>query len=141
MRRRRSGRGRWTARVVVAVLAAAALTGCRDELTPLGPDNDLTVINETGSFRLRATGLDDVSDIRSYEWQAGAGSQVVTQGAGITAGYAYLTVTDPSGAEVYGRSLSETGTYQTEPGTAGAWTVSLFLERVSGTLDVTVQSP
>ncbi len=135
MRHPRLGRA-----ALLLLLAAAATAGCRDGGDPLAPEA-LTVINEPGSFRLQATGLEEVSDIRTWEWQAGAGSQVVTYGPGITGGYAYLTVTDPSGAEVHGRSVAETGTYQTEAGTAGTWTISVFLERVSGTVDVAVRSP
>jgi hypothetical protein len=51
----------------------------------------------------------------------------VEQGCGIAPGKAKLTIHDGASNEVYSRDLSERGTFYTNAGKAGKWTIQVML--------------
>ena len=59
----------------------------------------------------------------------------------MTGGDGTLTILDDTGAQVYTKTLAQTGSFQTSAGTAGAWTIRIELGAVSGALNVRVQKP
>lgn len=120
---------------------AVATAGCGSD-NVLGPANNVEVANNPDNFALQASALDNVSQTLSYQWTMTGAVANVDQSGSITGGSATLTIRDQNGAEVYNRSLAETGTFQTTAGgAAGTWTISVRLNGASGTLNFRVQKP
>jgi len=117
-----------------------ALGACSDANT-LGPDNQLEVTNAADDFAIQATALDNVSQTLVYTWQMSGTEANVDQSGSVSGGSGTLTILDDAGAEVYSRSLAETGSFQTDAGTAGDWTIRIVLDGMSGVLNVRVQKP
>jgi hypothetical protein len=65
----------------------------------------------------------------------------VNQSGQISSGTARLTLRDASGAEVYNRALTETGTFTSAAGATGNWRIEVRLENVTWTLNFRVQKP
>ena len=106
----------------------------------LGPENQLSVTNNPGSFQIQATALNNVEQTLSYTWENTGTTANVNQ-SGSLSGTATLTITDADGTQVYTRSLTDTGTFQTDAGTTGDWTIRVVFSGASGALDFRVQTP
>lgn len=119
------------------VLVAAA---CGDSNT-LGPDNQVQVDNVTDSFQWQASDMSEVSQTLTYTWTNTGTTANVDQSSSITAGSATLHVTDDQGQQVYSSSLSDDGTFQTNQGASGDWTVTVELSGASGTANFRLQKP
>ena len=134
----------WSARrmfvggaLAVIVAAAAACGGSNT----LGPDNEVQVNNATDSFQWQASNMEEITETRTYTWTNTGTTANVDQSSSITGGSATLRVTDADGQQVYSRSLSEDGTFQTSQGTSGDWTVTVVLSDASGALNFRLQKP
>lgn len=57
----------------------------------------------------------------------------------LTGGSAALQVLDAAGTQVYSRSLTDNGTFETNAGTAGGWRVRVALTNARGTVNFRVQ--
>lgn len=114
--------------------------GCSDA-NVIGPANQLEVSNDPGIFEWQVTALDRVTQTLTYSWSNPGTTANVNQASSVSRGTATLRVTDASGAQVYSRSLSENGTFQTSAGTTGTWTVVVTLDQVSGTLNFRLDTP
>ena len=123
--------------MLIAVLAGG---GC-DSGQALGPANQLEVTNSPDNFQAQATALDNVSQTLTYTWQMSGTVANVDQSGTVTGGDGTLTILDDTGAQVYTKTLAQTGSFQTSAGTAGAWTIRIELGAVSGALNVRVQKP
>jgi hypothetical protein len=123
------------------LLAGTLALGACSEANVLGPDNQLEVTNNADDFAIQATALDNISQTLVYEWQMSGTSANVDQSGSVSAGSGTLTILDDDGAQVYTRSLSQTGTFQTDAGSAGTWTIRVVLDGMSGVLNVRVQKP
>lgn len=121
---------------LVLALAAAACSGTNT----LGPENQLEVTNNPGSFQIQATALNDIKQTLVYQWENAATTANVNQ-SGSLSGTATLTIEDADGTQVYTRTLTETGTLATDAGTAGTWLIRVVLDGTSGALNFRVQSP
>jgi hypothetical protein len=107
----------------------------------LGPDNQLEVTNSTDSFQAQASSMVNITQSLTYTWQNTGATANVNQSGAITSGSGTLRILDVDGAQVYSRSLSETGTFETTASSPGAWSIQLDLSGTSGTLNVRVQKP
>jgi len=107
----------------------------------IGPDNQLEVTNATDDFQWQVSNLNNVTQTLTYTWQNTGTSANVNQSTSPSGGSATLTISDADGAQVYSRSLSETGTFQTDTGSAGAWTIVVDLSGADGTFNFRVQKP
>jgi hypothetical protein len=123
--------------VLIAALAGSAC----DSGQALGPANQLEVTNSTDNFQAQATAMDNVSQTLTYTWQMSGTVANVDQSGTVTHGDGTLTILDDTGAQVYTKTLAQTGSFQTSAGTAGAWTIRIELGAVSGVLNVRVQKP
>ena len=117
-----------------------ALGACSDSNT-LGPDNQLEVTNNADDFAIQATALDNISQTLVYTWQMSGTEANVDQSGSVSGGSGTLTILDDTGTEVYSASLEETGSFQTDAGVAGDWTIRIVLDGMSGVLNVRVQKP
>jgi hypothetical protein len=123
------------------LLAGTLALGACGDGNVLGPDNQVEVTNNADDFAIQATALDNISQTLVYEWQMSGTSANVDQSGSVSAGSGTLTILDDDGAQVYTRSLSQTGTFQTDAGSAGTWTIRVVLDGMSGVLNVRVQKP
>ena len=123
-----------------ALIGVLAGNAC-DSGQALGPANQLEVTNSTDNFQAQATALDNVSQTLTYTWQMSGTVANVDQSGTVTGGDGTLTILDDTGAQVYTKTLAQTGSFQTSAGTAGAWTIRIELGAVSGALNVRVQKP
>lgn len=117
------------------------IMGCDDSTNVIGPDNELEVNNATDTFQWQVTALSKVSQTLTYTWANTGTTADVNQASSLTGGSATLRVTDAAGTEVYSRSLSENGTFQTTAGSNGNWTVTIRLNNATGTLNFRLQKP
>lgn len=120
---------------LVAVLAACG----GDSVT--NPQFEPEIVNLTDSFAFQVTDLTNVSENVTYTWQHTGTLGNVNQSSSVSAGTATLTILDAQGTQVYSRNLSENGTFTTNAGTDGSWTIQVALSGVSGTLNFRVEKP
>ena len=107
----------------------------------LGPDNQLQVSNNPDTFEWQATSLDKVSQTVSYDWTMTGTTANVNQSSAVTGGSATLTVTDDAGTVVYTASLGQNGTFTTDAGVAGTWTVEVRMNGTNGMLNFRLEKP
>jgi len=65
----------------------------------------------------------------------------VNQATSPSGGSATLTIRDADGTQVYSRGLSDNGTFQTNTGSSGDWTIVIELSGADGTFNFRVQKP
>ncbi len=123
----------------VAVLSLAVLACSSGNV--LGPDNQPEVNNQTDTFQWQVTAMDDISQTLTYTWQNTGTTADVNQSPNLSGGSASLTIEDADGIEVYSRSLSQGGTFTTDSGSTGAWTIRVTLSGASGALNFRVEKP
>ena len=120
---------------LAAVLALPACDGGSGTLAPFQPE----INNATDNFQFQVTGLDGVTLTREYAWQNTGTRADVNQAAALTGGSATLEVLAAGNAQVYSRSLAANGTFETDPGTAGAWKIRVSLQNARGSINFRVQ--
>jgi hypothetical protein len=124
-----------------ALIAGAAIVGGCGGNNPIGPSNQPEVANNRDNFQFQASNLQGTSQTLTYTWENTGTAANVNQSGQISSGAARLTLRDGSGAEVYTRSLTETGTFVTAAGIAGNWRIEVRLDDVTGTLNFRAQKP
>jgi hypothetical protein len=122
------------------LLAGTLALGACDSGTALGPDNQLEVTNDADDFAVQATALDNVSETLTYTWTMTGTVADVDQSGSVSGGSGTLTILDDEGTEVYSRNLAQTGTFETDAGIAGDWTIRIVMDGMSGVLNVRVQA-
>ena len=106
-----------------------------DPLSPFQPE----IGNAPDNFQFQATAMKGVTLTRDYAWQHSGSIANVNQSTTLSAGSATLTIMDASGKEVYRKNLTENGTFKTEPGASGRWTIRIEFVLASGTANFRVQ--
>jgi hypothetical protein len=107
----------------------------------LGPDNQPEINNQTDTFQWQVTAMDNISQTLSYTWQNTGTTANVNQSPNLSSGSASLVIQDASGTEVYSRSFSQSGSFTTDSGSAGAWTIRVTISSASGALNFRVEKP
>ena len=128
-------------RAIIAsfILLAATFAGCGGG-SALNPQFQPQVTNQADNFQFQTTGITNITQTLTYTWQNSGTLANINQACAITGGTASLTVKDASGNQVYSASLTANGTYMTSPaGTAGAWTITITLNKATGTLNFRAQ--
>lgn len=127
---------RWHSLALPALLALAP--GCDDDpVSPFEPE----IGNVPDSFQFQVTGVEDLSATVAYEWQNTGTRANVNQATSLSSGAAELRITDAAGTEVYRRSLTDNGTFQTGQGVAGSWNIRVEFADATGTVNFRVQRP
>jgi len=124
----------------VAALGLVAVAACGSD-NVLGPDNQVQVSNNADTFEWQASSMDNVSQTLSYDWTMTGTTANVNQSSAVTGGSATLTVTDDAGTVVYTANLSQNGTFTTDAGVAGTWTVEVRLNGTSGMVNFRLEKP
>ena len=122
--------------LLLGLLALSA--SCNDD--PVAPF-DAEVGNVPDSFQFQVTGVTDLSTTATYAWQNTGTRANVNQATSLSSGAVELRVNDAAGTEVYRRSLTDNGTFQTAQGVAGTWTIRVEFVDASGTVNFRVQRP
>ncbi|MDJ0766920.1 MAG: hypothetical protein QNJ97_28355 [Myxococcota bacterium] len=125
---------------LLTIVLMGAISACGSS-NLIGPDNSLEVGNATDSFQWQVSSLNNVSQTLTYVWETTGTRANVNQSAEILSGSATVRISDENGIEVYSRSLADNGTFSTETGATGRWTIVVELSGVDGALNFRVQAP
>ncbi len=128
-------RARTAARTGLAVLGII-LAGCS---SPTTPGVQPQIHSLTDSFEFQVSSVSNYSGTLTYTFTNTGTQASVNQASSVTAGTATLVVLDGAGKQVYAHALSDNGTFFTDAGTAGTWTVRVQMSAASGTFNFRVQ--
>lgn len=137
MRLQQSVRGTLAAVSAIGLLAVAA---CSSD-NVLGPDNQLEVSNNADTFEWQASNLENVTQTVTYDWTMTGTTADVNQSSSLAGGSATLTVRDDAGTVVYTASLGQNGTFTTDAGVAGTWTVEVRMDSADGMINFRLEKP
>lgn len=118
---------RWLAAGVVLLAA------CGDSTT--APGREPEIVNTTDNFQYQITEIQDFSGTQVYSWENTGTTATVNQSAAVSAGSATLVLRDANGVEVYSRSLADDGTFSSDAGTAGTWSVRVTYSGAEATVN------
>lgn len=123
-------------RRLAALVVFVAVSACgSDKSNPLSPAVQPEIINNADAFSFQVTGVQNASATLTYSWQNTGTMATVNQSASISSGSATLVIRDAAGTQVYSRSLSDNGTFDTSADTAGTWTIRVVFSSTSGTVN------
>lgn len=105
----------------------------------LSPRFQPEITNVTDNFQFQATAMTNVSQTLTYTWQNTGISANVNQASSVTGGSAEVLIRDAQSTVIYTSNLATNGTFVTNNGTAGAWTIQVALSRCNGTVNFRVQ--
>jgi len=117
----------------LALCTAALLVGCATD--PSSPGVEPEIINGTQSFEFQVTAVQNYTSSWSYTWNNSSTTASIDHSSSLSDGSATLTITDADGASVYNRSLAQDGSFETNPGSNGDWTLTITLSSCSGDLN------
>ncbi|HEU4334591.1 MAG TPA: hypothetical protein VFT32_08875 [Candidatus Eisenbacteria bacterium] len=123
-------------RAVLLLLVVAGAAGC-GEKTSAG--KDFRVSNQQDAFQFQVAEVKHYSHTYTYAWANSGATATVNQSSTITEGAATLFLRDGNGETVYAKSLKTNGTFLTEAGVPGTWTVDVLFDDVSGTVNFRAQ--
>jgi hypothetical protein len=109
------------------------LAACSDGAT--APGRDPEIINTTDNFQYQITDIQNFSGTQVYSWQNTGTTATVNHSAAVAAGSATLVLRDANGLQVYSRSLADNGTFTSNAGTAGTWTVRVIYDAADATVN------
>lgn len=115
---------------------AIALAACGDGTT--GPGQEPEIINTTDNFQYQITDIQDFTGTQTYTWSNTGTTATVNQSASIASGAVSLVLLDGNGTQVYSRSLADNGTYTSDAGVAGTWTVRVTYSAADATVNFRV---
>ncbi|HST10838.1 MAG TPA: hypothetical protein VLL05_10710 [Terriglobales bacterium] len=110
-------------------LLACLGVGCGS--TPVPAQFHPQVIIQTDKFQFQA-GVTNYTSTLTYSWQNTGDASSIDQGSTITSGSASVTIKDSAGTEVYSADLVPNGSFASQLGTSGEWTVVVKLTRSRG---------
>ena len=111
--------------------------GCGNDL--LDPRFEPEVSNKTDSFEFQATDIRNVSQTVPYSWENTGEIANINQASTLTSGTGILILVDSQGEEVYRRDLNNNGTFQTNAGSSGQWTIRIQLSEANGTINFSAE--
>lgn len=121
---------------IILAIGSASLVGCKkNSLAGFQPE----ILNTADNFQLQATGVKKVTDKLTYNWTNSGTLAKVDHSSNIKKGNATLKILDANGNEVYNKDLSTDGSYTSNSGISGVWTIKLELKKLEGDLNFRVQ--
>ncbi len=127
-------------RFPLAGLALALLTAACGSSNALAPQYQPQVVNTPNvAFSFQATGLQGVSDVLSYTWNASSGSVIIHPATSTTSGTITLNIKDAAGTVIYNGTVPATGDITPPTGAGGAWKIRVTLANYTGTINFAVQ--
>lgn len=122
----------------IALAAILVLPACSDSNT-LGPGNQLEVTNATDNFQFQVSNMEKIEQTETYTWAHTGTQATVNISESITAGSVILTIEDDAGTQVYQEDIASTGSGETTVGVAGDWTITVKIQKATGTFNFRVQ--
>ena len=121
----------------IAFCTVFALTGCSDDqpVVPVVPGVQPEIINNIDTFEFQVSSVENYTGVWRYDWTTTGTIVNVDQSSAVTGGTVILRILDSNGTEVYSRDLTEGGSFTTEAGTTGQWSLEVGLVNGSGTLN------
>lgn len=124
---------------VVFLISLASLTACSNSSTAPPPGVQPEIVNTTDNFEYQVTNVDGYSGGASYKWQNSGSVAAVDHSSVVSNGVGNLVVLDADGTQVYSGKLTASGSFVTQTGTPGAWTIGITYTTFSGTVNFRVQ--
>lgn len=121
----------------LALALAVSISGACDTRIQSVAQIEPQVVNLRNSFNFQAVNLLGVFEDVTYRWQIDGTTATVAQTPTALLGAATVFITDAKGVQVYQRSLAENGSFTTQAGVPGTWTIRLHFADATG--DVAVQ--
>lgn len=123
--------------VVLAIFMALVLAGCSDDqpAAPIVAGVQPEVVNNTDTFEFQVTSVENFTGVWRYDWMTTGTIVNVDQSSAVTGGTVTLRILDSSGTQVYAGDLAQGGSFTTEAGSTGQWSLEIALVRGSGTLN------
>jgi hypothetical protein len=127
-------------RVALSTVAFAALTGACNGGSVLAPKYQPQIVNAANvAFSFQATGLQDITDVVSYNWSASSGSVIIHPATNTTSGTITLTIKDAVGGVIYSGTVPASGDITPPTGVGGSWWITVALTNYTGTINFAVQ--
>ena len=120
----------------LALALAVSISGACDTRIQSVPQLEPQVVNLRNSFNFQAVNLLGVFEDVTYRWQIDGTTATVAQTPTALLGAATVFITDAKGVQVYQRSLAENGSFTTQAGVPGTWTIRLHFADASGNIAV-----
>jgi len=111
------------------------MAGCSKDTTPVSPGVEPEIVNSTDNFQFQVTAMLNYSGTLNYTWSNTGAEANVDQSASLVSGAATLRLFDHTGSQVYSRDLTQDGSFASNAGTAGSWTVQVEFTAASGTVN------
>jgi hypothetical protein len=127
-------------RLSLTALALTALIAACGGSNALAPKYQPQVVNTPNVvFSFQATGLQGVSDVVGYTWNASSGSVIIHPSTSTTSGTITLNIKDAASTVIYNGSVPASGDITPPTGAGGPWTISVTLVNYTGTINFAVQ--
>jgi hypothetical protein len=110
----------------------------RDDLPGSGAGIQPDITNRRDEFSYRVPRVSNYRGSGLYWWQNTGIAAQVQQASAVSAGRMRLVIRDANGAEVFARSLAEGGSFLTQNGASGRWTIQVIYDDASGTVSFRV---
>ena len=119
-------------------LMTALFVACGDDPAPTAPGIQPEIINAVDNFQFQVTAVKNYTGILDYPWSNTGAAADVNQSCAVGSGAVALTLLDDTGAEVYSRDLNQDGSFPSNTGTSGSWTIRVALYQATGDLNFRV---
>jgi hypothetical protein len=124
-------------RVLLIATAGLLAASCGDDGTDfLGVEPQ--VHNVVDVFEFQINELQAETHTLTYSWLNTGTTATVHQEGSVFGGDVRLEILDGGGRRVYFRDLSATGTFTTEAGQTGGWTIRVVLSQAGGSFNFRV---
>jgi hypothetical protein len=123
--------------ITVICALSLGMAACSDD-EALNP-NDPRVIIAVDNFRFQASNMEDTAATFNYAWDNSGTQATVNQTSTITDGTGTLTIFDADSLQVYTRSLTENGDFETGVGNPGVWQVRVSFADLTGGVSFRLQ--
>lgn len=125
-------------RVRGTVLVLALAVACGDGTSPgVQPE----VSNLPDNFQFQITAMQNYTRTLQYAWANGGTRANVDQATVLSGGTATLILRDGAGVQRYSRDLSQNGSFVSDSGSTGTWTIRVVFSDASGDVNFRVQRP
>ncbi len=121
---------------LIAAMCGLAVAACS---SPTTPGVQPQIHSLTDSFEFQVSSVSNYSGTLTYTFTNSGTQATVNQASSVTTGTATLVLLDAAGKQLYSHPLSDNGTFLTDVGTAGTWTIRVQMSGASGTFNFRAQ--
>lgn len=111
----------------------------RDDSPGAGAGVQPDITSRRDEFAYRVPRVANYRGSGLYWWQNSGIAAQVQQASAVSAGSMRLVIRDANGVEVFSRSLAEGGSFLTQNGVSGRWTIQVIYDDATGTVSFRVR--